>query len=470
MPIMSKGTKKAPRSGEQVCMLCRQAQVDPDICGQTFVSGGLRAHHFCLFFANDLLEWRSPAGGIFGFPLNAVRRTVQKADKKCCFVCRGRGATISCAEAGCKRSFHLPCAEDGECITQYFGQHKSFCWEHCPQQADEAAPSQNTVCVICLEPVGERTSYHTMVCPVCKQAWFHRGCIRKQAMHAGTMLFVCPVCRAKGRFRSKMATLGIQIPVRRPSWWDDEAYQSLRERHRRCDVSECFYPGGREEAENDGPWQLLLCSSCATKGTHWCCSFWSIDDNTWECDSCAAVDAASHSDTELSSPSTSSLVVPETTSAAAPRRHPRQRGTGRTRSRSPLRGRASGSQSQPRRRRGSSRTTARGAQSSTRTSATPAPSRSSRASPLPARSRQSRQRRRANTRSRSPVGRRASNSRSRPRGGQGSRSRQRGPARARSRSRAQQQRRRRHSQSQRRRRSSRVPSSRDGCGAKRRRK
>ena len=59
---------------------------------------------------------------------------------------------------------------------------RSFCWEHRPQQAAEAAPSQNTICVICLEPVGDSPSYHTMVCPVCKQAWFHRACIRVGAL------------------------------------------------------------------------------------------------------------------------------------------------------------------------------------------------------------------------------------------------------------------------------------------------
>lgn len=39
---------------------------------------------------------------------------------------------------------------------------------------------------------------------------------------------------------------------RRPSWWDDAAYQSLRERHRRCDASMCLYRGGRERAEEKG--------------------------------------------------------------------------------------------------------------------------------------------------------------------------------------------------------------------------
>ncbi|XP_015705231.1 PHD finger protein 7-like isoform X2 [Coturnix japonica] len=82
MPNMSKGNKKAPNSGDPVCMLCRQAQVDPDICGQTFVNGGLCAHHFCLFFANNLLKRRRPVGGISGFPLDAVQRTIQQADKK----------------------------------------------------------------------------------------------------------------------------------------------------------------------------------------------------------------------------------------------------------------------------------------------------------------------------------------------------------------------------------------------------
>ncbi|XP_040551226.1 PHD finger protein 7-like [Gallus gallus] len=227
MPIMSKGTEEAPNSGEPVCVLCRRAQVNPDICGETFANGGLCAHQFCLFFANGLLEWRSPMGGIFGFSISAVQRAVQLAEQKNCFVCGGRGAAITCAETGCERSFHLPCTEDGECITQYFGQHRSFCWEHRPRQAAaEAAPSENTSCVICLEPVGDSTSYHTMVCPVCKQAWFHRGCIRKHALHAATMRFFCPVCGGKGRFRSRMTTLGIQIPTTIVG--DDAAYQPLQ--------------------------------------------------------------------------------------------------------------------------------------------------------------------------------------------------------------------------------------------------
>ncbi|XP_042678898.1 PHD finger protein 7-like [Centrocercus urophasianus] len=447
MPNMAEKKDEDPNSGEPVCVLCGRAQVNPDICGQTFASGGLCAHEFCLFFANGLLEWRSLAGEIFGFPIGAIQHTVQLAGQKNCFVCGERGAAINCADTGCERSFHLPCAEDGECVTQHFGQHRSFCWEHRPRQAAEATPSQNTVCVICLEPVEDSTSYHTMVCPVCKQAWFHRGCIRKHALHAATMLFFCPVCRGKRRFRSQMIALGIQIPIRLPSWWDDEAYQPLRQSYTRCDASPCIYQGGREE----GLWQLYVCSSCGSQGAHWCCSFWDIGRNGWECEGCAGRSTASHTSAELASPSTSSQEVPVPSPTPAATNRPRQRETGRTRSRSPLQGRASGSHSRPRRQRGGSRTTPRGAQSGTHTSTRPAPSRSSRDSPLPARRRQSRQRGRARTRSRSPLGRRASTSRSRPRRGRGSRSRQRGPARARSRSQAKHPRRRPHSQPRRRR-------------------
>ncbi|XP_040548929.1 PHD finger protein 7-like isoform X2 [Gallus gallus] len=247
-------------------------------------------------------------------------------------------------ERGCARSFHLPCAVDGECVTQFFGQHRSFCREHRPRQAVEAAPSQGTDCVICLEPMGDSTSYQTLRCPACKHTWFHRSCVQGQAMNAGTMCFQCPICQDTEQFRAEMSTLGIQIPVRpqlhgeagngvwlgstgipwithgghrrlitfpplsrrRPSWWDDRTYPSLLRRHGRCDVSTCLYPGGREQEEADGPWQLLLCSSCAAEGTHRRCSYLSNRVNSWECNSCAGVGTASSSNTERAGPSTSS--------------------------------------------------------------------------------------------------------------------------------------------------------------------
>ncbi|POI24081.1 hypothetical protein CIB84_012171, partial [Bambusicola thoracicus] len=145
---------------------------------------------------------------------------------------------------------------------------RSFCWEHRPQQATQEAPAEGTDCLICLEPVGDSLSYHTMVCPACKYAWFHRDCIQQQALSAGTACFRCPSCQNQIVFYEEMSTMGIQIPNRRPLWEDSDAYDPSLETHRRCDISKCLYHGGREHGERRGPWQLFLCSSCAAEGTH----------------------------------------------------------------------------------------------------------------------------------------------------------------------------------------------------------
>ncbi|OXB58168.1 hypothetical protein ASZ78_006940, partial [Callipepla squamata] len=114
-----------------------------------------------------------------------------------CFVCGKRGASISCAQAGCDRSFHLPCASEGECVTQYFDE------------------------------------------------------------------------------------------FRFPTWEIDEEFEPEPWSHSRCDASECRYRYGREEAARSGPWELLVCSSCAARGTHRRCSDLSDSMSTWVCNSCA---------------------------------------------------------------------------------------------------------------------------------------------------------------------------------------
>ncbi|NXL65793.1 PHF7 protein, partial [Chordeiles acutipennis] len=156
------------------CMLCRRAEADPDTCGRKLEKQGLCAHEFCLFFANGIFQQRSSDGVC----LKDIRNTIKRAAQKCCFVCGESGATITCREMGCDRSFHLPCAVEGGCVTQFFGLYRSFCWEHRPQQTVDAAPDGDTTCLICLELVGDSMSYGTMVCPACKHAWFHRSCIQ----------------------------------------------------------------------------------------------------------------------------------------------------------------------------------------------------------------------------------------------------------------------------------------------------
>ncbi|XP_015716133.1 PHD finger protein 7-like [Coturnix japonica] len=212
---MSNRKRKATSSEEPVCMLCGRADVDPNICGHMIHQSGIHVHWLCLDLASTVNEARGTRSGSEGrLPLAAIRRAAKEATKKQCCVCGERGATIACAERGCERSFHLPCAQDGECITQFFGQRRSFCSEHRPRQEAQEAPPEGTNCLMCLEPVGDTVSYHTMVCPACRHTWFHRGCIQQLARSAGAFCFQCPGCRNILLFFQEMSIMGIQIPVR----------------------------------------------------------------------------------------------------------------------------------------------------------------------------------------------------------------------------------------------------------------
>uniref|UniRef100_A0A8C0FST0 G2/M phase-specific E3 ubiquitin-protein ligase n=1 Tax=Bubo bubo TaxID=30461 RepID=A0A8C0FST0_BUBBB len=219
-----------------VCVLCGRAEADPVLCGPKTDHEEFYAHLFCLVSA-------------LGLPPPCQQALLATLASSKCFVCGKNGAAITCFQEGCDRSFHLPCAMEGECVTQYFAPHSSFCREHRPEQEVEAAPEKNTECLICLEPVEDRKSYHTMVCPACKHAWFHRGCIQVGA-YTG-ISFKCPVCRDKHDFILNMLKMGIRIPVRLV------------------------------------PWELLLCISCAAEGTHRRCSNLRTSRTSWECESCA---------------------------------------------------------------------------------------------------------------------------------------------------------------------------------------
>ncbi|XP_065543952.1 PHD finger protein 7-like [Lathamus discolor] len=246
---------------EQACMLCHRSDADPDICGPIADYQGICAHLFCLLFANDVHPEWSEQGQSVQFLPAYIRHTVEQAAQRVCFVCGESGATITCQETGCDRRFHLPCAMEGRCITHYIPPHRSYCWEHCPQQQEEVAP-ENTTCIICLSPVEGRTTYGTMMCPVCKRAWFHRACIQRQALSAGIFSLQCPLCRNRNIFLLEMLFMGIRIPVRQASWETNSAYAELYQRHSSCSARECLCPGGREEAEAEGAQsQLRACWS-----------------------------------------------------------------------------------------------------------------------------------------------------------------------------------------------------------------
>ncbi|XP_031411353.1 PHD finger protein 7-like [Meleagris gallopavo] len=421
MHMMSKGTQEAAGSREPACVLCGRVDEDSSIYGHKHEKNGFYFHTFCVIFSTGLCKPGSDIRNACHFEEDLIR-TIRRGEQTFCFVCGNLGATITCAEPDCGRSFHLSCTSEGECITQFFEDFRSFCWVHRPHQAVEAAPAQDTTCIICMEPMGNSRSYCTMVCPACQHAWFHRACIQEQALRAGIYCFQCPHCRDRDRFIRDMLTMGIRIPFRKPTW-EDNYDASLGVRHQRCDASDCHYPHGREQAEGEGPWQLLLCSSCAAQGTHRRCSNLSHSAASWECNACAGEGTASSTNSDLPGYSTTSHApsgpadcspVPESSGLS------RQRRTDRRRIR-PRAQRDANTCSQSQGHRGSSHNAARIVESRTPNSASQGTSESSRHSPSNGYNLRRRQGQRARTRSRSPLQRPAPDSPSQPRTRRGSR-------------------------------------------------
>ncbi|XP_064497273.1 uncharacterized protein LOC135406775 [Pseudopipra pipra] len=99
--------------------------------------------------------------------------------------------------------------------------------------------------------------------------------------------------------------------VRPPSWESDRAWKLDNQQRRHCDAGICLCPGGREQAEEEGPWELLLCFSCAAEGTHRGCSCMRTISTHWECNDCAGQGTASHDNSEVDNPCTASPAVPE---------------------------------------------------------------------------------------------------------------------------------------------------------------
>ncbi|KFP79761.1 PHD finger protein 7, partial [Acanthisitta chloris] len=263
-----------------VCMLCRRAEVDLNICGDMTVCPGLCVHTYCMVLASGLLLPRNRSN----FRLGDVRRVIREAVKKCCFVCGKTGAAITCWDTGCSRSFHLPCATQGQCVTQFFGLYRSFCPEHRPQQAAQPWHKGHNTCSICLNAVELQTSYGTMACPVCQDARFHRLCIQRLALQAG-IAFRCPHCRNQEPFMTEMLTMGIQV-LKRPQAWQSNEVRQPDPKYITCDASKCLCPQRRQHTEEQGPWELLLCSSCTTTGTHRYCSFVGPLTDSWMCQKC----------------------------------------------------------------------------------------------------------------------------------------------------------------------------------------
>ncbi|XP_074016922.1 E3 ubiquitin-protein ligase PHF7-like [Numenius arquata] len=274
---------------KKMCGLCRRADVETEIVGELCQQDGLYIHENCLYHASGLIQRGADEEGFYGFLFPDIRQELKRVAQKRCCICRLPGASVTCQGRRCHRIFHFPCGIERGCLSQFFGEFKSFCWKHRPVQRVRAL-QQGQSCLICLEAVAERPCYDTLVCPTCTSAWFHRRCIQGQALSSALHHFRCPLCQDMATFQEEMFRLGIKIPDRDAAWELDGTFEDLYEQHSSCDAEECLCPAGRQEAEENGPWRLLLCGSCASQGTHRRCSGMEANAESWQCSDCREID------------------------------------------------------------------------------------------------------------------------------------------------------------------------------------
>ncbi|XP_040543093.1 PHD finger protein 7-like isoform X2 [Gallus gallus] len=279
-------------SEDEGCGLCKRTDYDPEIYGETCRQDRLCVHENCLYHASGLYQHGADDEGFFGFLLPDIEQTLQRVAEKVCCVCRRRGASVRCHRRRCSRTFHYPCGRERGCVSQFFGEYRSFCWQHRPTQQVQPLRQQHPQCAICLEAVEGRPSYNTLICPSCTSAHFHRHCIQGQALRAALHHFRCPLCQDMQTFQAEMFRLGIKIPDRDAAWEEEGAFNELYQRHNSCDASLCLCSLGRDYSNNTGPWRMLLCSSCASCGTHQRCSAIPEDAESWECSGCSGVGTA----------------------------------------------------------------------------------------------------------------------------------------------------------------------------------
>ncbi|GAB1606401.1 uncharacterized protein LOC115209160 [Argonauta hians] len=300
-----KGKKKKSQDESfqysDMCLFCETTDDNEEIFGRKVQKCRMTVHYFCMLFSSGLSQkGKTEEDGIFGFlPGDIFKEKSRGARLKCTF-CRRNGATIGCVVKNCRKVFHFGCGQKAGALNQYFDSYSSFCPSHRPRQACQVSDrlsffgTANSMCVICMNAVEARASNDTLRAPCCKNTWFHRTCIQRQALAAGLHFFKCPLCCNKELFQAEMLQIGIYIPEQDAAWeMEPHAYQELLEPYTHCDLDNCLCPRGRKYNKDDSKWEIIVCYWCGSQGCHVGCISGRSQSrpNRWSCPPCQAIDS-----------------------------------------------------------------------------------------------------------------------------------------------------------------------------------
>jgi len=315
---------------KKVCNLCQLEKIPDFEDHQPLIEfEDLRAHYFCLLFSSGLGQSGQESEGLQGFIASDVRRELKRGARLKCVYCKLKGATVGCAKAECKKSYHLPCGMKHGSLQEFFDQYKSFCSLHRPVQKlsraqvkqqkknlsscnkDDQGSSQ---CSICQDPVTPKPGFKSILAPCCTSgSWFHRSCLQKLALNNGQAHFRCPLCNNNDKFCTEMKRLGLYVPSK-PQTDQSQGSQCLDPESggalllmfaqlgaKECGAKVCFcdHIEGRKynSLQNGGFWEILVCFSCQACAIHAKCGgMEDLIDPQWNCYICRRVKSKTQDD------------------------------------------------------------------------------------------------------------------------------------------------------------------------------
>lgn len=284
-PKRGRVTAAAPRGSHvPTCAFCDLPQSD-DMHGELLSSGsGLHVHYFCMLFSSGLHQRGEENEPLRGFVEADVRAELRRGSRLICCFCKRRNATVGCCLRACKKAFHMPCGVAKDCLLQFFGDFRVYCGAHRPRQ--NVVPMERdgvSLCSICSEQM-THPSVDVLVTPCCRQL-FHRACIQRQAVSAGSHFFRCCHCNNQEAFQREMQDHGIYVPDQDASWErEPHAFEELLFRYQHCDAPRCSCPLGRSHNQQDGRWKMVVCDSCGSQGVHASCG--NVGGTHWVCTDC----------------------------------------------------------------------------------------------------------------------------------------------------------------------------------------
>lgn len=126
-----------------------------------------------------------------------------------CYYCKLKGANIGCCRKSCRKSFHLPCALENNCLVQFRDKFPSFCHIHHGIERT-SIHAKDEICLLCSKDMKEFHPVTSVQLNCCESKWYHSDCLRDLAFVEQNK-FTCPCCGDCDDFRDSMLSNGIYV-------------------------------------------------------------------------------------------------------------------------------------------------------------------------------------------------------------------------------------------------------------------